>query len=210
MLEVHPPEHPVHGVRDFFLHLFTITVGLLIALGLENTVEWRHHVHLKHQAEETMRQELQSNKKELAEVVGAIPREQEAFQQIEGFLQARVDGRTPPLHSLRTGIMQVTPQNAAWQTAAATGALSFMEYDEVQKFSSAYQLQSKLERFEDDAVPPLVRLIAAIGYSPDPAKMPPAQAAESLKDVHMAMAHLTALSSLAADVNKAYDEALKQ
>lgn len=210
MLDVHPPEHPLHGVRDFFLHLFTITVGLLIALGLENMAEWRHHVHLKHQAEETMRQELQANKKELAEVVGAIPREQEAFKQIEQFLQARVDGQTPPLHSLRTGIMQVTPQNAAWQTASATGALSFMDYDEVQKFSSAYQLQAKLERFEDDAVPPLVRLIAAIAYSSDPEKMPPAQAAESLKDVHMAMAHLTALSGLAGDVNKAYDEALEK
>ena len=31
MLEVHPPEEKIPGVRDFLLHLFTITVGLLIA-----------------------------------------------------------------------------------------------------------------------------------------------------------------------------------
>ena len=33
MLDVHPPHGKMHGVGDFFLHLFTITVGLLIALG---------------------------------------------------------------------------------------------------------------------------------------------------------------------------------
>lgn len=28
-------------MRDFFLHIFTITVGLLIALSLEGLVEWQ-------------------------------------------------------------------------------------------------------------------------------------------------------------------------
>ncbi len=34
-MEVHPPHQPIHTVRDFLLHIFTITIGLLIALGLE-------------------------------------------------------------------------------------------------------------------------------------------------------------------------------
>jgi hypothetical protein len=34
MLDVHEPEHPIHGVPDFLLHLCTIAVGLLIAFGL--------------------------------------------------------------------------------------------------------------------------------------------------------------------------------
>ena len=36
MLDVHTPEHRIGGVRDFLLHILTITVGLLIALALEN------------------------------------------------------------------------------------------------------------------------------------------------------------------------------
>ncbi len=39
MLDVHPPHQPVHGWRDFLIHLLTITVGLLIALGLEAVAE---------------------------------------------------------------------------------------------------------------------------------------------------------------------------
>lgn len=210
MLEVHPPDHPLHGVRDFLIHLFTITVGLLIALGLENLVEWRHHVHLKHQAEETMRLEIRANQKDLMEVVAAIPREQENLKKIEAFLLARMDGKTITVHSMQTGMVQATPQNAAWNTAEATGALSFMEYDEVQRFSSAYQLQAKFERFEDAALPSILGVIASLATTDKPEAMTPSQAEAVLKDVHLSMAHLYATRSMANDVNKTYEEALKE
>ena len=43
MLDVHPPHSPTHTWKDFFLHLATIVIGLLIAVGLEQTVELFHH-----------------------------------------------------------------------------------------------------------------------------------------------------------------------
>lgn len=45
MLDVHPPEHAAHSWRDFFIHIATIVVGLLIAVALEQTVEFLHHRH---------------------------------------------------------------------------------------------------------------------------------------------------------------------
>jgi len=39
-MDVHPPHGAIHGWRDFFVHLIVITLGLLIALGLEGIVEW--------------------------------------------------------------------------------------------------------------------------------------------------------------------------
>ena len=42
MLDVHVP-HPTHTWNDFFIHIATISVGLLIAIGLEQTVEAVHH-----------------------------------------------------------------------------------------------------------------------------------------------------------------------
>jgi hypothetical protein len=48
MLDVHPPHHAASTWRDFFIHIATIVIGLLIAIGLEQTVdtatveaEWR-------------------------------------------------------------------------------------------------------------------------------------------------------------------------
>ena len=45
MLDVHAPREAVHTWKDFFIHLATIVIGLLIAVGLEQTVEYFHHQH---------------------------------------------------------------------------------------------------------------------------------------------------------------------
>ena len=41
-MEVHPPEHGIHSWRDFLVHMGTITLGLVIALGLEAAAEALH------------------------------------------------------------------------------------------------------------------------------------------------------------------------
>src|ERR1700722_17928535 len=50
-----PPPPPTHHAastwRDFYIHITTIVLGLLIAIGLEQTVEWMHHRHQLHQLE---------------------------------------------------------------------------------------------------------------------------------------------------------------
>ncbi len=50
MLDVHPPHRAISGWRDFFIHIATIVVGLLIAVGLENAVE---RIHDHYQLSET-------------------------------------------------------------------------------------------------------------------------------------------------------------
>ncbi len=58
MLDVHAPHGKVEGWKDFFVHLFTITIGLLIALGLEGCVEWQHHRHLAAESKDALRGEI--------------------------------------------------------------------------------------------------------------------------------------------------------
>jgi hypothetical protein len=50
MLDVHPPHHAANTWRDVFIHIATIVIGLLTAVGLEQTVEYFHH---RHQVAET-------------------------------------------------------------------------------------------------------------------------------------------------------------
>lgn len=45
MLDVHAPHQTDHTWKGFFIHLATISIGLLIAIGLEQTVEYFHHRH---------------------------------------------------------------------------------------------------------------------------------------------------------------------
>ena len=60
-MEVHAPHEPLHSWRDFWIHLGTITIGLLIAISLEQSVEALHHVHQRHQLEEDLRAEGERN-----------------------------------------------------------------------------------------------------------------------------------------------------
>jgi hypothetical protein len=61
MLDVHPPHHPTQTWRDFFVHIATISVGLLIAIGLEQCVEAIHHHHQREYLEQQMHVESEQN-----------------------------------------------------------------------------------------------------------------------------------------------------
>ena len=57
MIDVHPPHHAAATRREFFTHIATIVIGLLIAIGLEQSVEALHHHHQRHQFEADLRAE---------------------------------------------------------------------------------------------------------------------------------------------------------
>lgn len=66
MLDVHVP-HETHTWKDFWIHLGTITAGLLIAISLEQSVEKLHHLRQRHELEAALRAECDVNK-ERAEI----------------------------------------------------------------------------------------------------------------------------------------------
>jgi hypothetical protein len=60
-VEVHPPEHAIHTWREFLIHMVAIILGLLIAIGLEQSVEAIHNHYLRTQLEQDVRAEARSN-----------------------------------------------------------------------------------------------------------------------------------------------------
>jgi len=61
MLDIHPAHHAATTWRDFFVHIATIVLGLIIAIGLEQTVEFFHHRHQRHQLQEDLHGEAEQN-----------------------------------------------------------------------------------------------------------------------------------------------------
>ena len=61
MLDVHPPHHAASTWRDFFVHIATICVGLLIAVGLEQSVEAFHRRQERRELEAQVREEAERN-----------------------------------------------------------------------------------------------------------------------------------------------------
>ena len=60
-MEVHAPHEPVNTWTQFWIHLGTITVGLLIALGLEHAVTSVHRVHERHELQRGLQDEGERN-----------------------------------------------------------------------------------------------------------------------------------------------------
>jgi hypothetical protein len=61
MLDVHPPHESIQTWKAFFVHIATIVIGLLIAVALEQTVEFFHHRHLVAETREALHEEMQKN-----------------------------------------------------------------------------------------------------------------------------------------------------
>jgi hypothetical protein len=61
MLDVHPPHHAASTWRDFLIHIATIVIGLLIAVGLEQTVEAIHHHDQRDHLQEDLHDEAAQN-----------------------------------------------------------------------------------------------------------------------------------------------------
>ncbi|MGD0940098.1 MAG: hypothetical protein ABR905_10330 [Terracidiphilus sp.] len=141
MLDIHLPHGKLLGIKEFFLHLFTITIGLLIALSLEGWVESRHHRNLAREAEEGLRAEITNNANEVVRQRQMIS---DGQKKLEADLKILEDLRTHP-HAKRgridLSIGMGGFDDLAWKNAQNTGALTFIPYEDAQSFSDIYTLQ---------------------------------------------------------------------
>jgi hypothetical protein len=207
MLDVHPPEHGIHGVRDFFLHLFTITVGLLIAIGLEQSVEAMHHRHQRKEAEMLIREEIRENRKAIQDGAAGLKTEISGMREVLQSLEAISDGHAGALSENELQFREGPMQDSAWRTASTTGTLSYMDYGEVEKFSQAYKEQDLLQTMEQSTLSDYLQLAPILhgtGGAVDAAR-----AKEALPYARNAMGHLSGMYFIGAGTLGAYEDALK-
>jgi hypothetical protein len=143
-LDVHAPHQPVHGWKDFLLHLVIITVGLLIAVGIEGCVELHREHKLVREARETMRTEIQHNSDELKKTVSKLDQQTAAIKKnIEALtrIQENPKDKVAQDAQINADFTIVGLRDTAWKTAQTTGALSFMPYAEAQRYSDVYGTQ---------------------------------------------------------------------
>ena len=210
MLDVHAPEHKIGGVRDFFIHLLTITVGLLIALGLEASVEAMHHRHQRQEAEATIREEIQQNRADLAKAQDEIKTEIKNMVGVLEFLEARSQGKPGNTQGLTLNFHEGPLQDSAWRTAASTGVLSYMNYAQVQKFAIAYKEQDQFETMEEQTLDEYLQLDSYVVKGFDPNALSADDIRTALPDVRRALAHLGGMLDISRGTLQAYDDALKQ
>jgi hypothetical protein len=161
VIEVHPPEEPLHRWRDFFVHLATITIGLLIALSLEGCVEFWHHRSLVHEAEESLQIEIRANAHELQGALEDVRKEQEVLRRdIDVMKKIIANPKETNREEMTINFRIRTFNNVSWKTAESTGALSYMPYERAKEYSNLYGAQNEIDMAEHQAVRDTVLAIA--------------------------------------------------
>jgi hypothetical protein len=151
VIDVHAPHEPVLNWRDFFIHLITITIGLLIALSLEGCVEWEHHRHLVHDAEASLHSEIKNNEEAMPAALSRLHDEQGVLKQdIAAIRYIRTHGISKG-QSINLSFAIHRFEDVGWKTAQSTGAFSYMPYGIAEEYSNIYGGQGELDGEEQQA-----------------------------------------------------------
>jgi len=165
MLDVHAPHDAVRTWKDFFIHIAAIAVGLLIAIGLEQTVEYFHH---RHQVAEIRRSLAEERRMNEVIFTSACNEFRRYAPILLGSLQTLTYLRTHPgappsqwpgRFSFYISIVHF--QDSAWKVALQSAALAYMPRAEVQTYSDVY---ARLAEISDHSVEEFHAVIRAKSF----------------------------------------------
>ena len=172
MIDIHPTHHGTFTLRDFFIHLFIIILGIFIAIGLEQTVEHFHHLHQRDQLEEHLREELRTNLRRDAMDFRRFADIRAYTVELKSAVTARRTGHPSPpappsANDPRRHELPSAPSIAIWDAAKLDATITLLPTKEIQLYHSmvlqhdltfvalddfqhaAFALESFEERFVD-------------------------------------------------------------
>jgi hypothetical protein len=150
MLDVHPPHHAASTWRDFFIHIATIVVGLLIAVGLEQTVERIHHSHERSELRETLHRESEQILKDARDTAAALNYHQDWLTHRIDQAKAAVWQHQPLAEQPAYAIAVFDyPDDPLWRSAKISGLVERLSSDELNAYSEVELLSNKVDIFYD-------------------------------------------------------------
>jgi len=191
MLDVHPAHHAASTWKDFFIHIATIVLGLLIAVSLEQTVEYIHH----HRELAEVRKALAAERKIN---ISRFSAETEEFHRFVPILQNNLaifvylrqhPGKPLPgsLGTLRWNMMSTVMLDSAWTSAQHSGVVDYMPPSEARNNSELYGRLNRLTAAIGDSRAALGECSRFRIVDPDPAHLSPEQLDQQIDLVSRAL-----------------------
>jgi hypothetical protein len=139
MLDVHPPHTAARTWTDFAVHLVTIVIGLLIAIGLEQTVEYVHHRGRLADARLALEAELAANSDIVDFNLAEARRIAAALDANVRALQAGREAPAPVPSGLNYTWNVRWPRDGTWQVVRQDGSLGLMPREELHRYVYLYE-----------------------------------------------------------------------
>ncbi|MES2392297.1 MAG: hypothetical protein V4555_11695 [Acidobacteriota bacterium] len=137
MLDVHPPHEATHSWTDFFIHIATIVVGLILAVGLEQSVEAVHHHHQRRELEQAL---YADTEKAVRESAIAAADNQQLIHYLDvriAQVEAALDSNHPPTALLPRPVITDydSPDDPTWKAAKSSGLTELFSPDDIKAYS---------------------------------------------------------------------------
>jgi hypothetical protein len=179
MLDVHPPEHTPHSWRDFFIHIATIVIGLLIAICLEQTVELINRHHEVKETREALAQEREQNRKffavntaEFHEAVAAVKNNLRILLYLQQH-PGTPEEKLPGILVWNDGYEPVV--DSVWKNAQETQVLALFPRQEAEDDANLYRVLDTADANFKKMHESMTRARNYMFIDTDPSHMTPAQ-----------------------------------
>jgi hypothetical protein len=170
-MDIHPPRQSIHTVKDFLLHLLTITVGLFIALSLEAAVESLHHRHLVRDARDNLHREITANRQQYSMNAKWVAENRDQLARNIELLRELRKGKKLDPANLGWHWQWNSFSGVAWRAARDNGAVSYMEPDLISAYSWIYLQQDYINSTALAIVSEESKAGAALEAAADPSNL---------------------------------------
>jgi len=185
MLDVHDAHHAASTSKEFFIHIATIVLGLLIAVGLEQVVELIHHHNQVVGARKALRDEQTANEQLFAQRTKVFRSETSKYQSnlaVLLFLQKHPgapSAQWPGIvnwHSLGGRF-----NDSAWAAIERSNVTDLLPQDEVRRADRLYKDLAAEDATEAQRLEAIreARRYMVVDY--DPSHLAPSQLAEAIE-----------------------------
>jgi hypothetical protein len=138
-MDIHPPEHPIHSLKDFAVHIGVVTCGIIIALSLELALEALHNRHLVRETRANIHIEMEENFHNTRDELARINLYKNQLQALQEDLPSLAKDHPEEISKRLSEI--INPEYffsaTSWQSALTTGSLSHMSTEEVSAYAGA-------------------------------------------------------------------------
>ena len=161
-MDVHAPHESVHTWKSFFIHIAIITIGLLIAICLEKTVEYFHHRHQAREGVAGLLREVNENRETLQKDTKINEWAERQHRADLGVLRRLRAGTLRPgdrLIFIRPYVLLI---DSAWKIVHESDAAPYIPYDLMVIYGSLYDAQEYVNKEANSASYELQRATAAL------------------------------------------------
>jgi hypothetical protein len=204
-----PPPAAKYTASDYLFQFITISAGVLIALLVNGFVELRSNRELVRDARATLTREIADNKKEIDSTLAGYEVDAKSLDNAITFATDLLSTKTTSVRELNFHVNLAELSSTGWRTAERTGALSHMDYAEVQKFSKLYDWQDLVEEQQRNMVGLLASATAILSSDFDPEKPNPRDLEAFRANVIRLRATLSLMEKMVKRLSESYAEILK-